>query len=125
MNAWTSWLGTQVAYSVSFRHFTEAPSNDPGRTREDILQDAGVGVLFTPRFLRDLWFARSGTIRVDYDRLIDRSNLDGADLDRNFVSVALEIGFLPLTGEQIGRLLLPGLYGMPPSKSTSSNAAPE
>jgi hypothetical protein len=125
VNAWNRWLGTQLAYSVSFRHFSSAQSDSAGLTRRDALQDIGAGVIFAPGFLRELRFARSGTIRVDYDRLINRSNLGSADLDRNFVSLALEMGFLPLTGEQIGRLLLPGLYGMPPSKSTSSSAALE
>ena len=53
---------------------------------------------------------RSATIRIDYDLLLDRANLASADIDRNFVSVALEVGFLPLTPDQLGRLLLPGWY---------------
>jgi hypothetical protein len=109
INVWRSWLSTQAAYSVSFRRFTDTPSDVSSRNRRDALQDLTLSWIFTPRFLGDWWFARSGTIRVDYDLLLNRSNRSSADLDRNFVSIALELGLLPLTADQIGRLIHPGL----------------
>jgi len=123
VNQWTTWLSTQLGYSVSFRRFVHAASDVSSVERRDTIQDLTAGVSFAPRYFADLRFARSGAIRIDYDWLLDRSNLSSGEFHRNFISVALEIGFLPLTAEQIGRRLFPGLYGMPASRSTSSSGS--
>jgi len=121
VNVWRTWLSTQIAYAVGFRRFTETPADGSAR-RRDTLQDLSVGFLLSPRYLADFWFTRSATIRIDYDLLLDRANLASADIDRNFVSVALEVGFLPLTPGQLGRLLLPGWYEQ--RQSISPTAVP-
>jgi hypothetical protein len=90
---------------VSFRRFPNATAGEGDVEREDTLQDFGAGLIFTPRFLADLSFARSGSIRLAYDLLHDDSNAPSSNLDRNFVGVSIEIGLLPITGQQIARYL--------------------
>lgn len=108
VNVWSSWFNTQLAYSASFRRFSDALSSVSVLKRSDALHDFAVTLNFAPPFLSDFWFVRSGTLHVDYDLLVDRSNLSGADFDRDFVSVGLDIGLIPITAEEIARLL-PGI----------------
>jgi hypothetical protein len=124
INAWSTWLTTQASYAITIRRFANAAADDTELHRKDALHEITLSARLTPRFLSSLWFSRSVALRIDYGYLLDRSNLDISELDRNYVSIGFEIGLLPFTGEQIGRLVFPGLYGMPPSKSVSSNAQP-
>ncbi len=119
INAWTSWLATQAAYSLSSRRFDSAVSDTTSSTRRDSIHEITLTARLTPAFLSSPWFLRSGAVRIDYGLLLDRSNLASGELDRNYVSIGLELGFLPFTGEQIGRRIFPWMYGMPDSKSFS------
>ncbi len=126
VNRWTDWLSTQLGYSIGFRRFsTPIASIVPPVKRTDTIHDLSAGVVLTPGFLKGLPLLRSTVIRVDYDLLVDQANISNGDFHRNFVSLSLDVGFLPLTSEVIGRLLFPGLYGAPPSISSSSEAAPQ
>ena len=122
VNVWTSWLQSQLSYSIGFRRFAHASADSAGARRDDTLHDVAVALLFTPAALRKPWFLRSGTIHVGYDWLLDSANISSAGFHRNLVSVGIDFGLIPLTGEQIGRFVYPSLYGEPPSVSTSSRA---
>ena len=102
---WTSWLQTQASYSASFRRFLHAPADLATIERRDTIQDVTVGLNVAPGFLREPWFLRSVIIHVDYDFLIDRSNVASAEFHRNLVMIGVDLGINPITGEQIAGLV--------------------
>jgi hypothetical protein len=123
VNAWTPWLSTQVGYSISFRRFRNPTAGTvPEVERTDTIHDLSAGFVFTPGFLRELPLLRSTVVHLDYDFLADQASLSSADFERNYASLSIDLGFLPLTSDVVGRLLFPGLYGAPPSVSVSSEA---
>jgi hypothetical protein len=94
-NAWTAWLSTQLVYSASFRRFGH-PTGSPAVRREDTIHTLSLGAGLAPSFLSRIPLTRSALFRLGYDVLLDRSNIDTAEFDRNYVSLAIEVGFRPL-----------------------------
>ena len=95
VNTWTSWLGTQLAYSLISRRFKHQFSPQDNQ-RNDAIHDVTLTAYVAPP-IRLPWWARSVTIRFDYDYLSSHSNVETGDFDRNFFSVGLELGFAPIT----------------------------
>ena len=105
-NVWTRWLATVVAYSAEFRRFDERqPDADPLGRREDTIHDVALSVAFYPGFLRRIPLTRSASVVLRYDALFVRSNVEASELERNFLSASISIGFRPLTTTQIARAL--------------------
>ncbi len=96
MGIWSLWLATRFAYSASFRQFTNlTTASDSSRLRDDTIQTFSLTSMLTPKILAGWPLTRSGAIVLNYDRLVAHSNAPAAEFGRNFVSLALEIGFLP------------------------------
>ena len=95
VNAWRSWLSTQVAYSLSSRRFANQLADDDLRERNDAIHDLTLTAYLTPSIR--LPYTRSVAVRIDYDLLASRSNVRGGKFERNFFSVGLELGLAPVT----------------------------
>lgn len=96
VNSWWSWLSTQVAYSLTSRRFDHQLTADDRRERDDAIHDLTLTAYVAPPNWR-LPYSRSVAVRIDYDLLASRSNVEGGKFDRNFFSVGLEVGLLPVT----------------------------
>ena len=105
VNVWTSWLASQLSYSVSARRFSHAPADLAAIERRDTIHDVAVTLNFMPPLLRQPWFLRSGTIHVDYDLLLERSNVSSAEFHRNLVMIGVDFGLIPITGDEIAHLV--------------------
>lgn len=94
--AWR-WLSARLAYSANFRRFENLTvTTDSTSLREDVIHSLSLRWTLTPRFLSGWPLTRLGSLQLGYDRLMNRSNAQQAEFDRNYVSATLEIGFRPL-----------------------------
>ncbi|MGH7818169.1 MAG: hypothetical protein ACREQ9_00175, partial [Candidatus Binatia bacterium] len=118
---WRAWLASEAAYSVRFRGFTEAIVGPDGPVRRrDTIHDVALAAVLSPPFLRVLPWTRSSVVRLAYGALLSQSNIDTAELDRNFLAITLEVGIRPLTSTGIRKAAFPGFDSPPPSRSFSS-----
>ncbi|MGH7856401.1 MAG: hypothetical protein ACREQY_03655, partial [Candidatus Binatia bacterium] len=118
---WTSWLGAEIAYSVRFRGFTSPVTAPEGPIRRrDTIHDVSLAAVFSPAILRAIPLTRSSVMRLGYGGLVSQSNIDTAELDRNFLWAAIEIGFRPITSTIFRKNVFRGFDSPAPSRSFSS-----